>query len=443
MAVMEEIQLQSVRRIPLEVTQDGDYTFQKLTRKDVTLRAHGFHKYPAKFIPQIPSWALGYDPTSPTKRILDPFCGSGTTLLEAGLAGADAVGVDINPLAVVISRAKTARIRASEMTCDKFLKSILAAAQKRTPELKKSFRKAVGEDCHGLHYTWSNWFRPEEVSQLVALRDAITDQKEPSCGLENLALASLSSVMKSCSYLNEDQIKVRYDASKSPAVPFEVFTKLFKSFTVTQREVTKELDLAGATIQCHVGTASALMLKDASFDRIITSPPYINAVDYTMAHKYNLFVLGLLPPAEFKDHCRTYIGVSERAVRVQDIAAAPTCRSARAQQVVAALIARDTPTARNRAFVVAQYFSEMEKALAEGFRVLAAKGIYVLVIGETNRICGLTVPTADIMEDIARACGFHTELGFFHTLANRSSMRLSRSDTGGSIARERIYVFRK
>lgn len=176
---------------------------------------------------------------------------------------------------------------------------------------------------------------------------------------------------------------------------------------------------------------------------MITSPPYINAVDYTMAHKYNLFVLGLLPPDEFKAHCRDYIGVTERAVRSGDMACMPPCPTNSVQSVVHSLQALDTPTSRNRAYCVAQYFDGMGKALAEGYRLLDDGGLYFLVVGESNRICNILVPTADLLEEIANDVGFVTELRFFHVLANRSSMRLNRSATGGSIARERIYVFRK
>jgi hypothetical protein len=162
-----------------------------------------------------------------------------------------------------------------------------------------------------------------------------------------------------------------------------------------------------------------------------------------MAHKYNIFVLGLLDPDKFKSHCRDYIGITERAVRVSDLRARPMNRVAQAADVVHQVERQEGTVARNRAYVVAQYFAGMHNALAEGYRVLKPGGLYILVVGESNRICGITVPTADVLRHTAEYCGFHVELAFFHSVANKSSMRLRRSHTGGEINRERIYVFRK
>lgn len=431
-----------VRELPLSVTSEQQYSFARLARTDVTMGTHGLHKYPAKFIPQIPRWALQYDNRTPARRILDPFCGSGTTLVEAGLRGADAVGVDISPLAIAISRAKCSRINLSDDSLDRTVDTLLAQAKGYLRQYTKEFESARGASCRGMHFTWANWFEPHAIAGLVAIRDAIANTDEIE-DVKDLALATLSSVTKACSYLNEDQIKVRFDGEKNLAEPFRAFRDAFLSASAAQREVGRKFDASRASLETHLGSASAVPLEAGCFDRVITSPPYINAVDYTMAHKYNLFVLGLLPPDEFKAHCRDYIGITERAVRSEDMARMPLCPTTSVQSVVSSLQALDTPTSRNRAYVVAQYFDGMASALAEGYRLLDDGGLYFLVVGESNRICNLLVPTADLLEEIANEIGFETELRFFHVLANRSSMRLNRSSTGGSIARERIYVFRK
>ena len=73
---------------------------------NTTYLTHGLHSYPAKFIPHIPRWFLGkYSQLRST--VLDPFCGSGTALVEANMLGMHALGVDINPLSSLLVRAKT------------------------------------------------------------------------------------------------------------------------------------------------------------------------------------------------------------------------------------------------------------------------------------------------------------------------------------------------
>src|SRR5438067_1083017 len=70
---------------------------------------HGLHPYPAKYIPQIPK-TLIQEFSSHGETVADIFCGSGTTLVEALLLGRNAIGVDANPLACLISEAKTTRL---------------------------------------------------------------------------------------------------------------------------------------------------------------------------------------------------------------------------------------------------------------------------------------------------------------------------------------------
>src|SRR6185369_6752514 len=68
---------------------------------------HSFHRYPAKFIPEIPRALIRVLPPSAGSVVFDPFCGGGTTLLEAQAAGYSSVGVDLNPIGCLLSRVKT------------------------------------------------------------------------------------------------------------------------------------------------------------------------------------------------------------------------------------------------------------------------------------------------------------------------------------------------
>jgi adenine-specific DNA methylase len=94
--------------------------FRSLTPKFATRDrfTHLLHPYPAKLIPEIPHLFLRSGLIGNTKkraRIADPFCGSGTVLLEAALAGYDAIGADSNPLARLISRVKTRPLEISRI----------------------------------------------------------------------------------------------------------------------------------------------------------------------------------------------------------------------------------------------------------------------------------------------------------------------------------------
>lgn len=418
---------------------DVHYTFQRIPRGNVIENNHRLHKYPAKFIPQLPRWALAYK-KSGREVVLDPFCGSGTTLVEAGLMGDEAIGFDINPLGVYISKAKTAFLADFVEDPKRVVSTIVRDAEKRFSGISRGLVEA--QECLGLHRTWSFWFRRPEMAKLLALREAINVKyRSVNRELEIFLLACLSSVAKSASFLSEDQLKVRYDSQKNPIDPLISFPYLAESALVCQKQLGQVFRKNAASFHIQEATATTLPLKDKSVDRIITSPPYLNAVDYTMAHKYNLFVLGLVAPSDFKKHCREYIGMSERAVRSADLTIRPRVSDEHIRKEVHSLWSLATPTARNRAFVVAQYFNGMRTSLHEMRRVLRARGRIIMIAGYQNRICGNVIKTADMLEHLAHRAGLKTELRFFHDLANRSSIRLNRGATGGQVPFEAVYVF--
>lgn len=89
---------------------------------DTTEVLHGLHPYPAKFIPQIPHKAISTW-TTPGEMVCDPFCGCGTTLLEASLLGRPSIGIDNNAVAILVSKAKTAQYTDADLQAAKRFES--------------------------------------------------------------------------------------------------------------------------------------------------------------------------------------------------------------------------------------------------------------------------------------------------------------------------------
>jgi DNA modification methylase len=431
--------IQPVTNLPDFPNSEGRYIFSGISREAVARHPHGLHKYPAKFIPQLPSWALRYHATGQPEVVLDPFCGSGTTLVEAGLLGHRSIGYDINPLAVLISKAKTARLSISPREAEQIAIRVDSIARRRATSLARQL--VPKEESLGLPETWSFWFPTRQMAHLLALRNAITEQGY-TAPLTTFLLACLSAVAKGSSFLDEDQIKVRYQHLKTLADPFESFRAAAVPALLKQSAAARNYRRTKASFVVKQCSATALPLPTASVDRVVTSPPYINAVDYTMAHKYNLFLLGLVAPDGFKAHCREYIGMTERAVRAADLHSIPTTGISFIDCHIQVLWSLGTAVARNRAFIVSHYFSGMLAALEELFRVLKRRGQAIFVIGD-NRVCGQLLPTAEVVHDLARKVGFTTQLRFYHHLANRSSMRLNRASSGGKVDFETVYVFQK
>ena len=137
--------------IPTDIEQNS---ILNIVTRDVNTHTHGFHKYPAKFIPHIPKWAiLKYLNGNKDKNILDPFCGSGTTLVEGILAGYNTIGIDIDPLSAMISKVKTTRLDEKEL---KFISEWLVK------ELKTKKKGIFKPDCE----TIEHWFTKDAISKL-------------------------------------------------------------------------------------------------------------------------------------------------------------------------------------------------------------------------------------------------------------------------------------
>ncbi len=430
-----------VERLPDNPVSEGYYSFKRIPRAAVTGNNHGLHKYPAKFIPQFPEWALRFSGRQAGARVLDPFCGSGTTLIEAGLKGFHSAGRDISPLAITITTAKTSKLGCGLDDALSAIRKIILEAKTRSATLQRVLEAHVGENCLGVHSTWSNWFRAQELSELLALRDAITQGDHPS--LSPLLLATLSSVVKSASYLNEDQIKVRYEHGKILASVYDSFSRSAERSIINQISLNNKYVSSGATFDVKIGCAGQLDFDNESIDCVITSPPYVNAVDYTMNQKYNSFVLGIIDPADFKAHCRDYIGMTERAVKSDDLKEMKITGDTEIDRYIASLWGAGDTVSRNRAFILHNYFDGMQNNFHEIHRVLVPGGTACYVVGTSNRIRNLSLPTDELLLRLAMRAGLELRLRFYHVMANRSSMRLARNRTGGEIPTETVLILQK
>jgi site-specific DNA-methyltransferase (cytosine-N4-specific) len=141
--------------------REVDWTFAAAQTRGET---HGIHPYPAKFIPQIPRTLIEILHPGDGTAVLDPFCGSGTTLLEAAQVGVPAIGVDLSPLACLISRVKVTP-----------LKTTVSAGAKRVLKRASEHRSAVP-----MIPALDHWFKAEvqrALSGLVAGIEAERDEK--------------------------------------------------------------------------------------------------------------------------------------------------------------------------------------------------------------------------------------------------------------------------
>lgn len=433
--------IDKICEIPATPENGGFYMFHKLQKEQIIGNSHGHHKYPAKFIPQFPKWALSQFNDVQNLTVLDPFCGSGTTLVEAGLHGANVIGTDVSDVAIQISKAKTSILFKERLkSYYQILEEVLQNAGALDKKLAQDFENCIGKECHSMDKTWSNWFEPNDIAKIVAIRKSIHALENNE--LKDILLSSLSSIIKKCSYLDEDQIKVKKIKDKVIPDVYEVYFESTKKLIDSHIETSKKYINSKPSFLIKKASATDTKLSENSIDIIVTSPPYINAIDYTMTHKYSMFALGLVKPEEFKAHCHEYIGVTERAVRVKHYEQELDFKNnTKISNIIKELRGINTTTSKNRSYVVWQYFTLMADFFIEMRRVLKPGGKMTFVVGEYNSICNINVPTAELLQDLALDAGFKVDNKFYHVINNRSGMRLNRNSAGGSIKNEIVFVF--
>jgi methylase of polypeptide subunit release factors len=219
----------------------------------------------------------------PDAMLLDPFCGSGTVLVEAFARGVSAIDSDLSPLAVAVAAVKTRR------TDEELRQTLLDRA---------SFVARRARDASGVSNRpppprgERDWYPRHTLAELCALRDAVSAQPE---GFVRQALwTCLSSILVKVSYQRADSDPGRVDKR----IPRWAAVALFKRKAAELVACLHALaDTAPASaVEPIVRVDDALALRDvgdASVDAIVSSPPYVNTYDYARQHAARCAWLGL------------------------------------------------------------------------------------------------------------------------------------------------------
>ena len=224
----------------------------------------GFHSYPARLHPEAARLLLE---ALPGKTLADPFCGGGTLLVEALIAGRQVFGSDLNPVATLVSTARTALLSQEQLTrLSKELDDIHQIAAQAMDDKRHVY-------LHPAILKYKSWYKTNCFDELACLHDAIRNYESE---LKPLMQAIFSSLVVKYS-ASDTSNKVVYIPRKNGAV--------LRAFKEKSKEYTAQL----AELQTLVppGTAPAMItLADArhpnfdNVDTIITSPPYPGTYDY-------------------------------------------------------------------------------------------------------------------------------------------------------------------
>lgn len=244
---------------------------------------HGFHSYPARAHPTTVR-RLVEDLVVPEGTVLDPFCGSGTVLVEAMLAGRAAIGTDLNPLAVLLARAKT-------FPHDPPKTAALVEAAKGVATFAEARRKAKAGATRRLPREDVAQFAPHVLLELDGIRAGIAEA--PPAARPELSLV-LSSILVKLAARRGDTSDEPMEKRIGAGYPTKLFLKKTEDLARRFGELSDLLPSPPPKARVFEDDATVLKkVEDGSVDAVITSPPYVATYDYLAHHELRLRWLDL------------------------------------------------------------------------------------------------------------------------------------------------------
>lgn len=404
-----------------------DWTFAGANTRQLT---HCYHDYPARMIPQIAGKLLDRFGTR-AFRLFDPYSGTGTSLVEGLVRGLNVIGTDLNPLARLISRAKTTQVPL--MSIDRELRRMEQIDQ--TPSDDFSFPTGIRD----LDF----WFNPNVSAKLAALRSFI-DSIHPF-PVRRFFQVAFSETVRDCSNTRNEEFKLyRYDRNRLEKFRPDVFAVMRAKLARNRQgaeEFISTLDRLGSGGLAQIAdfdTVDAVpskWIEPESIDIVVTSPPYGDSrttVAYGQYSRLSAEWLGL--PEPHRTDRRLMGG------RIADKVDLPSEQLTRA-------IARIQELSPTRANDVIAFYSDLWRSISNVAPCIRDGGYACYVVGN-RRVKGIELPTDIAVGDFFSANGYrHVET--FHRSIPNKRMPLKNSpgnvagETAGTMIREYIVVMKK
>ena len=386
---------------------------------------HTIHRFPGKFVPQVARELLQIVGATDRSLIADPFCGSGTSLVEASLAGVPTIGVDFDPLAVLISQVKT---------------TVLSARQRA--EVQRYWTGGIGtasdDDLAGALPNLYHWFTPEIAKQLAFIKQKALRLADEE--LKLFSLVVLSSIIRRVSNA-DDQTQKTYVSGTLKKIP-PTACKLFPSF-LDKAVRGMESYARARRVSVIVQRGDARKWRNPQkLDGIVTSPPYIDSIDYVYNQMLEYFwlyeVLGLASVDEVRALRKKPIGFRRTDVaagleRLSEISPA-------AAEILEPKLAKIQSESASEAQNVVGYFEDFAQHLKVIKESMRQGSIYALVIGESY-IRGVTVPTPAVLAALFDSFGFEA-MGSCSYVIKRHYMKFPRRSNSRKINIDHVCCFR-
>lgn len=427
--------------------ENGSGTIIRHKRQNTRYSVHGLHEYKGKFNPQVVRSLFNIYNVKSGDKILDPFCGSGTTLVEAAHDNISANGTDINPLAVFITNAKIDALSISALEISKsketFFKNYLTIKSKLV----------LDDSAQRIQYL-KNWFPIEVLTDIEALKFAAHEVND---SISNIFLVIISNLLRDYSFQEPSDLRIRRRFSPLPETPLihqlktsiDFFVSNLKQFQTSFIPFKSTNRASNSDIKTSKQVDA--FASDNSFDFAITSPPYATALPYIDTQRLSLVWLDLISAKEIKPLESDLIGSRDFKAKSEQQKWQHCLlhnKKTLPKEIYSFCIDLNNKLKPSEGFrkkalpsLLYRYFYDMSLAFTEVHRLLKKDKYFCLIVGHNHTNIGgqrTDINTPEFLSYVGKQIGFTV-----HEIIELDAYQRYGLNSSNAVQKESLIVFKK
>jgi len=377
---------------------DTTWDFRTANTKEYT---HCYHNYPAMMIPQIANRLINLYGKK-AKTLFDPYCGTGTSLVEAGLNGINAIGTDLNPMARLIAEAKTTKIELQIL--DLYLKEFNDFLFSLSFGIKKK-NNIVTPDFMNIDF----WFKKEVKEKLSNIKYFINNIRDEL--IKKFFWVAFSETVRESSLTRNSEFKLYRMSEKqrekfNPDVFGIIYSKLTRNRIGLKHYIEKKIKDTKTNIYDFNSSESIEKIKEGSVDIVVTSPPYGDSKTTVAYGQFSRLSNQWLDIKNASQIDNQLMGGKAKSIKKTGV------------NIIDKTVEKVANKDEKRAKDVYSFYEDYGKSIANVSSVIKKNGYACYVVGN-RRVKDITLPTDEITKCLFQEYGFEYKNIFIRNIPNK------------------------